>query len=63
MWFLFGFLLGALAAWLAVYLWYEWHSVAIDAEIRRLDHMQETTMRMYQDAIKKLIRIREIVEE
>jgi len=63
MWFLCGLLLGALAAWLAVYVWYEWQNIeALEAQLR-FEHDAGVTMALYADAIDKLDRIRDIMEE
>lgn len=63
MWFLVGFLLGALAAWLAVYLYYQWHNLAELEALIQAEHDAGVTQALYEVSADRLRRIREIVEE
>lgn len=64
MWFLFGFFLGALAAWLAVYVWlYERRNIDILEKQIQAEHDAGVTQALYEVSADRLRRIREIVEE
>lgn len=63
MWFLVGFLLGALAAWLAVYVWYEWRNIGALEQRIQAEHDAGVTQALYEVSADRLRRIREIVEE
>lgn len=63
MWFLVGFFLGALAAWLAVYLFYQWQGLADLEALVQAEHDAAVTRALYEVAADRLERIREIAEE